>query len=107
MRFTLNDDAGMRRSLVCWRAILAEVDQWNPSIPAATLEARFDAEKDELEFTLLVPGFPAKSTIVDASWIAYPDQADHLALATRRALRQLERIESRHQSILLIQDLAG
>ena len=74
----------------CWRAIVDAADGWESNIRGASLEARFIDDPELLQFALSAPGRDTETANIDITWIAYPDQAEQLALHTLMALRDLE-----------------
>lgn len=90
MKFTLQGDYPSRHDARCWRAIEATIDEWISAIDGASLQGRFLPDDDSLQFKLTAPGCEPKTRHIDVSWIAYADQAEHLALQTQIALKDLD-----------------
>lgn len=90
MKFTLQGNQPSRHNARCWRAIEATIDEWISAINGASLQGRFLADDESLQFEITAPGCEPKTRDIDVSWIAYADQAEHLALQTRIALEDLD-----------------
>jgi hypothetical protein len=80
----------MVRNTFCWRAITATIENWKCSIDGARVETAVSDDQSILTLTLGAPGLPPVSAEIDICWIAYPDQAERLALQTHRALEDLQ-----------------
>lgn len=78
-----------QKARAVWQAILSTIHEWEPEIEKAALHAHY-ADPDVLILSLTAPGRERESAMVDISWIAYSDQAEHLARRTLEALRELD-----------------
>ena len=89
MKQTFNGEV-MVRNTFCWRAITATIENWKCSIDGARVETAVSDDQSILTLTLGAPDISPVSAEIDICWIAYPDQAERLALQTNRALEELE-----------------
>lgn len=90
MKFTLLGNRPTPRNERCWHAIEGTIDEWMSAISGAALQGRFLPDDDALQLELTAPGCEPKTRDIDVTWIAYSDQADHLALQTKTALADLD-----------------